>query len=65
MNRRLPIYFLIDVSRSMVGKKMVSVNEGLQSFVDSIGHVVTLDDFDANTFTKVIDVVSQSVSRAI
>ena len=34
MNRRLPIYFLIDVSRSMGGAKMAAVNEGLQGIVD-------------------------------
>lgn len=34
MNRRLPIYFLIDVSRSMGGDKMAAVNEGLQGIVD-------------------------------
>ena len=36
MNRRLPIYFLIDVSRSMVGNKMASVNEGLQSIISKL-----------------------------
>lgn len=36
MNRRLPIYFLIDVSRSMGGDKMAAVNEGLQSLVDKL-----------------------------
>ena len=36
MNRRLPIYFLIDVSRSMGGDKMAAVNEGLQSIVDKL-----------------------------
>lgn len=36
MNRRLPIYFLIDVSRSMTGDKMAAVNEGLQSLVNKL-----------------------------
>ena len=36
MNRRLPIYFLIDVSRSMSGDKMEAVNEGLQSIVNKL-----------------------------
>lgn len=36
MNRRLPIYFLIDVSRSMSGEKMAAVNEGLQAIVNML-----------------------------
>ena len=36
MNRRLPIYFLIDVSRSMSGEKIDAVNEGLQSIVNKL-----------------------------
>lgn len=36
MNRRLPIYFLIDVSRSMSGEKMSAVNEGLQSIINML-----------------------------
>ena len=36
MNRRLPIYFLIDISRSMSGDKMAAVNEGLQSIVNKL-----------------------------
>lgn len=36
MNRRLPIYFLIDVSRSMSGDKMAAVNEGLQGLVNQL-----------------------------
>ncbi len=36
MNRRLPIYFLIDVSRSMSGDRMAAVNEGLQSLVNKL-----------------------------
>lgn len=36
MNRRLPIYFLIDVSRSMGGDKMAAVNEGLQGIINKL-----------------------------
>ena len=36
MNRRLPIYFLIDISRSMSGDRMAAVNEGLQSLVNKL-----------------------------
>lgn len=36
MNRRLPIYFLIDVSRSMRGDKMAAVNEGLQGIINKL-----------------------------
>lgn len=33
MSRRLPIYFLIDTSRSMMGSKINAVNEGLTTLV--------------------------------
>lgn len=36
--RRLPIYFLIDTSRSMTGSKIAAVNEGLSTLIDEMRH---------------------------
>jgi uncharacterized protein YegL len=34
--RRLPIYFLIDISESMVGEPIQQVEEGLASIIDAL-----------------------------
>jgi uncharacterized protein YegL len=36
MSRRLPIYFLIDVSESMVGEPMLAVEEGMAAIIKEL-----------------------------
>lgn len=47
------------------GGQYHSYIEELKEIVGPTGYAILLDDFDADSFAKVIDIVSQSVSRAI
>ena len=48
-----------------MGGQYRSYFDELKEIVGPTGDAIALDDFDAETFTKVIDIVSHSVSRAM